>query len=447
MKLSFVVALLVAGAMASPAPMTAAPLEKRYKEKIVNNEYKKLQEEKNKVAEGEDPDATTTTLKPWHRTIYDDQVELVRPTVIAGVTFSTKPPETTNGLEPWISLNKDGLPKTIKPKMKNGHIKNASPTYDTWFATPTTVVYTKEQLKAHNMADDEVYEHVEYIPEDQTYHQLNPILRCTPDFYGNKGMAKDTKSEPFCFPRDNAMLKVDHTYFVTWYSRFFDEDVTQVKVHLSYIKEKAIHKGFKRDLLGARDAVSAYLTKRHHKRLAVLEKGGKVSQASFFTSEWLSNDAGFYPLTIEDEWLGKEYNRKVLVSIQPDTVADEDFDLLEKSIVIDISRGAKVAKGHNEDLKKLEDKWRQQALNGEYEIEEGIDYEKYMVILGMPTCVAIAALCMYFFVFINRKSTDLSHLKKKRFAGKNTTHRMISLKKKNKDYKPLPQYSLDVKND
>ena len=34
--------------------------------------------------------------------------------------------------------------------------QNGRPDYSTWFQTATTIVYNKEQLKAHNMADDEI---------------------------------------------------------------------------------------------------------------------------------------------------------------------------------------------------------------------------------------------------------------------------------------------------
>ena len=64
--------------------------------------------------------------------------------------------------------------------MKNGQIKNGRPDYSTWFQTATTIVYNKEQLKAHNMADDEIFEEVKYIQEgDLENHLLSPIIRCT----------------------------------------------------------------------------------------------------------------------------------------------------------------------------------------------------------------------------------------------------------------------------
>lgn len=442
--LSAIASALTVGA---PAPTPAPQVQKRYKEVIINKEYQKQQDAKKAKAEGKT--STSEVPKKWHRTIYSTQVEIVQPTVIAGVTFSAKPPTTTNGLEPWVSLNKNGSPKTIRPKNKNGHIQNGSPTYGTWFATPTTVVYSKEELKAHNMADDELYEHVEYIPEDLTYHSLNPILRCVPDYYGPKGMAKMDKTEPFCFPRENAVLLMDHTYFVTWFSRFF-KDTAKVRVHLSHIKESARHKGMKREEESSFfgrfkrnfvDKSTENVLSIFSKRSSVIEKGGSLQEASFWSSEWLSNDAGFLPLDIKEEWFGpSDWYRKVLISIQPENVSDDEFDVMKHSIVVEFRKGAKVSKGTNLDLKKLEEKYAKEGID--YDIEEGID-EKYYVMMTMPLMVMVAALGMYIFVRVNKKYTDLSHLKRRKYAGKNTKHRRVLFKKK-LDYLELPQFNEDI---
>lgn len=459
MKLSttiFTVALAISSANAStiqpvdalitpsPSVPTTHSFDKRAKKVIINKDYQKALDEKERIAKG--IESTSEAPKPWLRTIYGTIPEIVRPTVIAGVTFSAKPPKTTNGLEAWVSLNKDGSPKTIRPENKGGHIKKASPTYGTWFATATTKLYSHKELKAHNMAEDEIHEQVEYIDEDSTYHLLNPLIRCTPDYYKNKGLAKNIKSEPFCSPQDNASLKTEHTYFITWFSRFFDENVKNVRIHLSYVKETAMHKGLKRSLNETFE--NSTELELLDKRSSVLENGGKISQASFFISDWLENDDGYYPITIDPKWLGdKVYERKVLISIQPDNVDDEDFVHTKNPIVIEIAKKTKVSKGSLQDLKKLDEKQRLKMINsGEVDgFEDGIDYEAYIAMATMPTCVMLCALGMYFFVFINKKHTDLSHLKRRRFAGKNTTHKKLSLRsKKNKDYDALPQFSNDI---
>lgn len=428
MKLSAIFATFTATAAVNGAAVqsveavvTATPTEahinKRWKDVIVNKDYKKLQDLKAGIIE-----TTTTTLKPWARTIYEDKVELVTPTVIAGVTFSAKPPAITNGLEPWISLKKDGSPATIKPKMKNGQIEKKSPDYSTWFQTATTMIYNKEQLKAHNMADDQLYEHVEYIPEDLTYQLLNPILRCTPEGYKMRGLAKDLSPEPFCTPQDNNKLYMDKTYFVTWYTRFFNDDVKSVRLHLSYIKESLMQKGLKRDT----GFVDSMIEKSTHlvnklKRSVVIEQGGKLDEKSFFISEPIARDVGYYPLTIDPEWFGKnDYYRKALISLQPDNVKDEDFDHMANYVIVEIAKGSKVAKGYHEDLAKLEQK-NAQKLTGDYDIEEGIDYEKYFIIMSIPTCVMLAIFGMWIFVRINKRNTDISFLRKVKFNRKKRT--------------------------
>lgn len=403
-------------------------LEKRYKDVVVNKDYKKLQEMKSS------PPTTDDGPSPWLRTIYSNKKEIVTPTVIAGVTFSAKPPATTDGLEPWISLKKDGSPKTIKPKMKNGKIQNKSPDYNTWFQTPVTRTYTKEELQAHNQEDDQIFEHVEYLPEDLTYKMLNPIIRCTPEFYKKKGMAKDKSSEPFCFPSDNSNWKADKTYFVTWYHRFFDDEVKNVRLHLSYVRESLRQKGLKRDeVMNLTVSVDKY-----SKRSSVMEKGGLLDGKSFFVSDWVAKDEGLLPITVDPEWIGDDFYRKILISLQPDTVDDEEFDRMKNFVVVEIAKGAKVAKGHLEDIKKQEERERLKAeLGDDYVVEEGIDYEKYMVMMSLPLCVLVAAFGMYLFVLLNKRNTDLSFLKKVKFNHK---------KPKSRKYTELPQWE-GPKND
>lgn len=396
---------------------SAVELEKRAKEVVVNKDYKKIQQMKaGKVS-------SSATPTPWLRTIYGSKKEIVTPTVVAGVTFSAKPPITTDGLEPWVSLKKDGSPVTIKPKMKNGHIQNKSPDYSTWFQNPVTMRYTKEELQAHNQEEDQIFTHVEYEPEDLTYRLLNPIFRCTPPSYKKKGLAKDTSSEPFCFPQDNAVLKMDKTYFLTWYYRYFDEKVTNVRVHLSYVKEAARQKGLKRDLAAVNDT---------EKRSSVIEYGGLLDGKSFFVSDWLAKEEGYFPIFVDPSWFGEnDYYRKVTISLQPDNVPDEEFDRLKDYVVIEIAKGAKVAKGSHQDIKKQEEREKLKAQYGDdYVVEEGIDYEKYMIIISMPTCVLLAAFGMYLFVLINKRNTDLTFLRKVKFNRNKTRSK----------YSELPQW-------
>lgn len=411
------------------AVLTDSPvvLEKRARKVVMNKDYKKLQQMK----AGEASSSAAPT--PWLRTIYSNKKEIVTPTVVGGVTFSAKPPTTTNGLEPWISLKKDGSPVTIKPKMKNGNIQNKSPDYSTWFQNPVTIQYTKEELQAHNQEDDQIFTHVEYEAEDLTYKLLNPIFRCTPPSYKKKGLAKDTSSEPFCFPQDNAVLKMDKTYFVTWYYRFFDEEVKNVKVHLSYVKEAASQKGLKRDLAVNNQTEESDVgdESENEKRSSVIELGGLLDGKSFFVSDWLAKDEGYFPITVDPKWFGEnDYYRKVTITLQPDNVPDEEFERLKNYVVIEIAKGAKVSKGSHQDLKKQEEREKLKAQYGEdYVLEEGID-EKYLIILSLPTCVLLAAFGMYLFVLINKRNTDLSFLKKVKF----------NRNKKRSKYTELPQW-------
>jgi len=411
-------------------------LFKRQKEVIINKDHAKHQAQKT---------SSSSSIKPpdpWYRTV-DGQVEIVRPTVIAGVTISAKPPKTTDPLQEWVSLDKTGKPKTIRPEIKNGRTKKGRPDYSTYFQSATTVTYNKEQLKAHNMAEDEVFEEVIQIEEsDLEDHLLNPIIRCTPDRYKKKGIAKDVLTEPFCTPEDDVRLILDKTHFITWYSRYFAPEVKKVRIHLSNVKESAKQKGFKkRDLDDLNEADDIDYTP-FDKRSKVLEHGGKVKEG-FFVSEWVSNEDGFYPLTIIQDWFPKNvYEKKVLISLQPDNVPDDEFNVLTDSIVVEFWKGAKVGKGEFADLQRQEEKHVNKYLTGD-NIEEGIDYEEYIVMMTLPTCVVIAAFGMWLFVRINR--FDLSHLKKKKFAREKTTHRMIPfVSKKKRNYESLPLSNMDI---
>lgn len=428
--------------IAEETPAPTPRLVKRMRDAIINKDYARLQELK-KAKEMGLASSTTDVPPRWVRTV-DGKAEIVQPTVIQGVTFSAKPPKTTNGLEPWVSLKDDGSPKTIKPQLKNGATKHALPTYGTWYQTATTIVYNKEQLQAHNMADDEIFEEVIYVDEDLTDHNLSPLIRCTPDRYKKKGVARELSTEPFCTPKDNARLTKDKTYFVTWYSRYFNDKVQNVRFHLSHIKESGKFKDMKKRDEKPEEEPENEASMALEKRSSVLQQGGKISEYSFYSSDWVSNEQGFFPLYIDESWFGKEYYRKVLLSIQPDDVADDEFDYLQDSVVVEIWQGVKVGKDYAQDLKKLEEKYANRHLGETMEVEEGIDYEKYIIMMTMPTCVVLAALGMYLFVTFNK--VDLSGLQKRKFARERTSHRKLPFKRKNQDYSPLPQYNSELNN-
>lgn len=345
---------------------------------------------------------TTETPKPWLRTIYSTQKEIVTPTVIAGITFSGKPKATPDPLEPWVSLKKDGTPETVKPQVKNGRTKNAVPDYSTYFQTMSIKTFSPEELEGAGLDPNESHEEEIFLEEDKTYVSLNPIIRCTPDRYFNKGLAKDVSSEPFCTPRENSDLKVDKTYFITWYTRFFEDEngknVDQVRLHLSYVKEKAHDKGYaKREI-----------------------------PAAFFSSEWVKNVDGVYPLEISEEWLQEEYARKAVISIQPMGVKDEDFDPLEYGVIVNILLGSKVFKTTKQQL-TLQD--------------EGITDESwYYVAITIPTVVIIAVVFMYFFLQLNSSYRDFSDVKR---TALNQRRRVIGKFKDMKKYRNIKNHSYE----
>ncbi|CAI4034687.1 hypothetical protein SMKI_11G1360 [Saccharomyces mikatae IFO 1815] len=351
---------------------------------------------------------TSEKVQPWRRTIYETIPEIVTPTVIAGVTFSAKPEATPNPLRPWVSLQHDGRPKTIKPEIKKGLTVKGRPDYSTYFKTATHRTYSYDELKAHNMDPNEEFEETEYIEEDDTYVSLNPIIRCTPDRYFNKGLAKDIHSEPFCTPYENSRWKVENTYFVTWYTRFFEDEnsgkvTDQVRVHLSYVKENPVEKGnYKRDI-----------------------------PATFFSSEWIDNVNGLFAVEVREEWLQKKYERRIVVSVQPKNIPDEEFDPLHNGVLLYITAGSKVFKPTKEQL----------ALD-----DAGITNDQwYYVALSIPTVVVVFFVFMYFFLYVNGKNRDFTDVtrkalnKKRRVLGKFSEMKKFK-NMKNHKYTELPSY-------
>lgn len=366
--------------------------------------YRPVIRPKEKVTTSEEPE-------PWYRTIYGTQRELVTPTVIAGVTFKAKPAPTPDSLQPWITLNKLGEPKTVKPEFKNGRTKKGVPDYSTYFKAVSTRTWSYEELQAHNMDPDEVHEEKIYIDEDDTYVSLNPVIRCTPDRYFNKGISGDIPSEPFCTPRENVQWKVGKTYFATWYTHFFrdehsDEVIDEVRVHLSYVKERESEKfQVKRDI-----------------------------PATFFSSEWMRNDEGMLGIEIMQEWLDDYRTRKVVLSVQPINIPDDEFDPLEHGVLIYIDQGSKVFKPTKDQL----------ALE-----KAGITDNHWLyVAITMPTVVVIALVMMYFFLYANGRYRDFSDItrkamnKKRRVIGKVSDMKKFKHMKNHK-YTELPTYKPD----
>lgn len=367
------------------------------------NGYRPVIQPKEKLTTSEEP-------KPWHRTIYGDRAEIVTPTVIAGVTFSRKPLVTPDPLEPWVSLVKDGRPKTIKPEINKGRTKHGKPDYSTYFKKVYTSTWNYEGLKAHNMDYSDVHEEEIFEDEDETYTSLNPIVRCTPRRYFNKGPTRDIPSDPFCTPHEDSAWSVGKVYFLTWYTHFFkdensDEVVNNVRIHMAYVKEKAHEKGvLKRD----------------------------KPSATFFKSEWIKNVDGVYPIEILREWLQEQRTRKIVISVQPENVPDSEFDPLQYGVLVYLDEGSRVYKSTKEQL----------ALS-----DAGITDDKwYYVILSIPTVVLVSLVLMYFFIVANRKYRDFSDVtndalkKRHRILGKVTDFKKYK-KMKNRNYSELPVHS------
>lgn len=335
------------------------------------------------------------TQRPWIRTIYGSVKEVVTPYVVGGVTFAAQPPATADGLEPWISIKNDGLPKTITPKMKNNVIENSFPAVRTFFQTATTVVHHQNEIQAHNLADGETVEEVIMIDEDDTYAKLSPIQRCTPDYYYKKGIANMDSSEPFCSPRDHQKMRAGATYFITWYSRFFKK-AKNVRFHYAFVNEKSHEKGFdKRDLM---DSAVKKVEAEIEELSGNVDFSGDVHGA-FFSSDWVHNDNGWFAVEVDKKWLRGKVYKKVVIAMQPDNVADEDFSILNAPHIFATFQLRESIGKNTKEMRKIQDK-------------AGTGDDVYYVIASIPTVVMISVLFMYGFLYINRRHRDLSKVKK-----------------------------------
>lgn len=355
---------------------------------IANKEWLKEESERLYGTEEETP-------RPWLRTIYGTVPEVVTPYVVGGVTFAAQPPATTNGLEPWISIKKDGLPKTITPKMKNNVIENSFPAVRTFFQTASTITHHQSEIQAHNLGDDDTVEEVVMIDEDDTYVKLSPIQRCTPDYYYKKGIANMESSEPFCSPRDHQKMRAGATYFITWYSRYFKK-AENVRFHYAFVNEKSHDKGFdKRDLM---DTALKQVDAEIEELSGNLDFKGDVHGA-FYSSDWVHNNNGWFAVEVDKKWLRGKVYKKVVISMQPDTIDDEDFSLLDAPHLFATFQLRESIGKNTKEMRKIQDR-------------AGTGDDVYYVIASVPTVVMISVLFMYGFLYINRKHRDLSHVKK-----------------------------------
>lgn len=292
----------------------------------------------------EDEEITTTAaqLKPWLRTHVLETttvVELITPTVWEGVTFAAQPKSNLKIAPPWLSLEKNGRIKTITPKTKNGITQNASPEYGTWFqeeVTKTINLKTVDGIK-----EDKIHEEIVFVEEDTADRLLNPIIRCTPErYFKKKRRPYNVMSDPFCTPKEGVNLIMDEVYWVTWYTKYF-QDAEKVRLHLAYIeKNKYGH-------VGKRDLIPSEQQGLLHKR---------DSEDAFWSSEWIPNLDGVYPLRILDEFFIDAPVHDVMLTIQPDTVEDEDFNLVNgtyvkiyrQSLKVKTSQKLKVEQSNND---------------------------------------------------------------------------------------------------
>ncbi|KAH3681901.1 hypothetical protein WICPIJ_007133, partial [Wickerhamomyces pijperi] len=133
-------------------------------------------------------------------------------------------------------------------------------------------------------------------------------------------------------------------------------------------------------------------------------------------SDWIPNLDGYFPIEVDNEWLGDKQSKAILVAVQPDNVDDDEFDLIKSHhVTVHFQRRATVAKNSKVD-KELQDR-------------TGTNDDVYYIIMSVPTVVVLAVLGMYLFLYLNRKHRDFSHIRKpkrSRFGNQGKYNQVIA---------------------
>ncbi|KAF5095935.1 hypothetical protein D0Z00_002959 [Geotrichum galactomycetum] len=363
---------------ATPAPTLSTPTGEGFvKRKVIASETQ----------------TSSSKPSPWLRTVSSTHRELVTPVIVGGVTFSAKPKNVKTPL-PWLSVHPNGFLKTITPKVKNQVTQNASPDYGNWFDYPvTSTIKLADVIKDHDGEEDDTHLDVTYVSEKNHEDRLlNPIMRCTPDRYFKKKVyGEKIIQKPFCSPSENTNIIFGEVHWVTWYTRYF-ANAAKVRLHMAYVERG---------------------------KNGILQKRGveSLEEDTFFTTEWMDNLDGVYPLEIiEDHLLGKAL-QDVVLSIQPDYIDDDEFSLTNGTLLTLRRYPLKPTKK----TKQLQ-------------LEKKNDKSALYVALTIPTIMVFIFVGYAFINFLFRDNRTWKKIK------------IRSRRRLNERYTPLPSNTFELQN-
>ncbi|KAK9457329.1 hypothetical protein V1511DRAFT_163383 [Dipodascopsis uninucleata] len=319
-------------------------------------------------------------LRPWTRTAPDGAVQTVTPVIVEGITISARPPVVTPTAPiPWISLKNNGAPVTIKPKVKKeGITEKASPTYGTWFAENTGVAGAAATAvdgvsKTGGKTQDKNQQQLlsKYFPGE--FERLNPVIRCTPEKYLEHG-----ELAPFCSPFSNTELMSGHAYFITWYSKYFND--TKVRINLLDYDTLAI------------TSPDGDIGTEHQ----------NLKEFAFYTTDWIDNELGYYYLEIDSEWLKKRFERAVYIQIESPNEAIEDLNVNHVPLV----KFIRLSRAHKDNTR-----YQNQTLE---------------VVLAVPSIVGLFIVFLVAFHFCTKKARQIKMPRASRkFVGRSSRPRGI----------------------
>lgn len=208
----------------------------------------------------------------WTSTLPNGALQLVTATTIDGVTISASPASKTDSAKatPWVSIDGSGVPVMVTPSIVSagGETVSASP-------VPPTAVNGKRY---------------------PTPAAVPPVLRCfgdrVPPDRSQPQNARSAPGYPFCSPLNGTEWIVGETYWITWDPTYWGSSSANAN----------------------NDDNSKSIT---HVRIFARSLPINDNEDKVFTTDWIPNADGYFPLTILNEYKIENTNGYMFINMAP----------------------------------------------------------------------------------------------------------------------------------
>lgn len=216
----------------------------------------------------------------WTSTLPNGALQLVTATTIDGVTISASPASTTDPSKPtpWVSLDGSGVPVMVTPSIVSvgGETVSASP-------VPPTLVNGKRY---------------------PTPAAVPPVLRCfgdrvPPDRSQTQNARNSPPGYPFCTPLNGTEWLVGETYWITWDPTYWGSSSSSSSSDNNNNNADDNSKSITHVRIFARS-------------LPINDNEDKV-----FTTDWIPNSDGYFPLTILHDYKIEGTNGYMFINMAP----------------------------------------------------------------------------------------------------------------------------------